>query len=191
MLSPSAEITQLLAGMKAGDAGCRSQFAAAVYGELKRMAGAQMRLERRGHTLQPSALVNELFLRMLGRSGAEWENRAHFFSTAASTMRRILIDHARGRRAKKRDGALQRVELDHGLGFEEDPGSERLIALDSALNALAALDARQARIVELRFFAGLTAEETADAMGVSSRTVKREWAMARAWLHGRINGATP
>src|SRR5215212_7500403 len=112
LMEPSAEITRLLAGMNAGDDKCRSRFVNAVYAELKRMAGAQLRLERAGHTLQPSALVHELYLRMVGRQGVAWENRAHFFTAAASNMRRILIDHARTKRAKKRDGALQRVDLD-------------------------------------------------------------------------------
>jgi len=186
------DITKLLAGMRAGEADARERFADAVYLELKKIARQQLRSERPGHSVQASALVNELYVRMLGRESAGWENRAHFFSAAASNMRRILIDQARARKAQKRGGDRGRVDLDEQLqvaGEATDRDVEKLIALDDALEELARMDERQARIVELRFFAGLTAEEASEAMGISRRTLMREWAMARAWLHDRVNGS--
>ena len=186
------EITRLLEGMRAGDPAARERFADAVYQELKKIARQQLRGERPGHSVQASALVNELYVRMMGREGAAWENRAHFFTAAASNMRRILIDQARARRSQKRGGDLNRVDLDDQLYVSaeaDDAEAEKLIALDDALGELARMDERQARIVELRFFAGLTAEEAAEAMGISRRTVMREWSMARAWLHDRLKGA--
>jgi RNA polymerase sigma factor (TIGR02999 family) len=153
------------------------------------MAAAQMRNERPGHTLQPSALVNEAYLRLLGRTDVSWENRAHFFSTAAGTMRRILIDHARARRAQKRDGALQKIDLDAVPALFADDDAERLLAVDDALQTLAEWDARQAEVVTLKFFAGLSTEEIAAALNVSERTVKRDWRMARAWLLTRLGDA--
>lgn len=185
-----AAITRLLADMRAGHEGARERFVDAVYYELKRMARQHLRGERPGHSVQASALVNELYVRMIGREGAAWENRAHFFSVAASNMRRILIDRARTRKTGKRGGHLNRVDLDENLNVTGDAGdaeAEKLIALDDALTELARMDERQSRIVELRFFAGLTAEATAEAMGLSRRTVMREWAMARAWLYSRIH----
>ena len=191
-MDTSRDLTLLLHGMKAGDEKCHSQFVAAVYKELKAIAANQLRGERQGHSLQPSALVNELYIRMMGRDGAGWENRAHFFASAASTMRRILIDRARARRANKRDGALQRVDLDHVPNLvapARDDESDRMITLDAALTELAALDARQAKLVEMRFFTGLTFEEAAVVLGISSRTAKRDWNMARAWLLSKTSGA--
>jgi RNA polymerase sigma factor (TIGR02999 family) len=184
-------ITRLLAGMKAGEPTAKERFVEAVYLELKRMAQKQLRGERPGQSIQASALVNDLYLRMLGRDAQNWENRAHFFCAAASNLRRILIDRARRRRAHKRGGEFARVDFDEQLRVyadSDDANSERLLALDDALVELARLDERQARIVELRFFAGLTGEETAAAMNLSRRTVNREWTMARAWLHDRIQG---
>ncbi len=191
-MTSSRDLTLLLHGMKAGDEKCESQFIAAVYKELKAIAANQLRGERQGHSLQPSALVNELYIRMMGRDGAGWENRAHFFASAASTMRRILIDRARARRANKRDGALQRVDLDHVPNLvspAHGDESDRMIALDAALTELAAFDPRQAKLVEMRFFTGLTFEEAASVLGISSRTAKRDWNMARAWLLSRTSGA--
>lgn len=194
-MDTSRNLTLLLHGMKAGDEKCHAQFVAAVYKELKAIAANQLRGERQGHSLQPSALVNELYIRMMGRDGAGWENRAHFFASAASTMRRILIDRARARRANKREGALQRVDLDHVPNLvspARDDESDRMIALDAALTELAAFDPRQAKLVEMRFFTGLTFEEAASVLGISSRTAKRDWNMARAWLLSKTSGvATP
>jgi len=184
-----AAITRLLADMRAGAPAAQERFAEAVYQELKRMARNQLRNERAGQSVQASALVNDLYVRMLGAGDRDWENRAHFFSVAATNMRRILIDRARARLAQKRGGEFARVDFDEHLRVyadADDTDTERLIALDDALQELVRLDERQAQIVELRFFAGLTAEETAEAMNLSRRTVMREWAMARAWLHDRV-----
>lgn len=186
-------ITRLLAGMRAGEPTAKERFVEAVYRELKQMARNQLRGERPGQSVQASALVNDLYLRMLGRNEQDWQNRAHFFCAAASNLRRILIDRARARRAQKRGGQFARVDFDEQLRVyaeTDEAEAERLIALDEALEELARLDQRQSRIVELRFFAGLTAEETAAAMNLSRRTVMREWSMARAWLHDRIQGAS-
>jgi RNA polymerase sigma factor (TIGR02999 family) len=154
-----------------------------VYGELRRLAASYLRRERPDHTLQPTALVNEAYLRLVDQRSVSWANRAHFFGIAAQLMRRILVDHARRRQAAKR-AAVYRVTATAG-----SPSGDRapeLLALDGALSDLEKLDARQARIVELRFFAGLTVEETAEVTGVSPATVKREWRTARAWLRREI-----
>ncbi len=175
--------------MRAGEAGAKERFVEAVYLELKKLARQQLRGERAGQSLQASALVNDVYLRMLGRDGANWENRAHFFWAAAANMRRILIERARARKAQKRGGEFAHVEWNDQILFEgagAELEAERLIALDDALAVLAGLDPRQARIVELRFFVGVTAEETAEILGISRRTVMREWSMARAFLHERI-----
>ena len=158
-----------------------------VYQELRRLAAAYIRRERPGYTLQPTALVNEAYLRLLKDDPARWQNRAHFCAIAAHSMRQILIERARARDAQKRGGARARVTLD------EAPvaGGERsidLVALDEALERLAAIDPGQARLVELRFFGGLTVEETADAMDISPATVKRHWTVARAWLARELKG---
>lgn len=185
-----ADISVLLAAARTGDARCESQLFDAVYAELRRLARAQMRSERPDHTLQASALVHEAYIRMLGHFDVGWENRAHFFKTAAGTMRRILIDHARARNARKRDGALQRVALDEPLAWTTDEDASRLVMLNDALEKLAGWDPRQATVVELRFFAGLSVEETAEVLGVSPKTVKRDWSLARAWLQTQIEGAS-
>jgi RNA polymerase sigma-70 factor (ECF subfamily) len=183
-----ADITGLLAAARAGDASAHSRLFDSVYKELKAIAAARLRSERGDHTLQPSALVNEAYLRFLGRGDVPWENRAHFFATAAGTMRRILIDHARGKRAGKRDGARHRVELDDAIALA-DEDVEGLITVDESLKQLAEWDPRQASVVELKVFAGLQCEEIAEALGVSERTVKRDWRMARAWLVARLKGS--
>lgn len=176
--------------MRAGNEECHSRFVAAVYSELKQMARNRMRSENAGHSLQPSDLVNEVYVRLIGRDGADWQNRAHFFTAASSTMRRILIDRARTRKAKKREGDLKRVDFDKipELGTL-DADADRLILLDSALEELNEFDPRQAKIVEMRFFAGMTFEEVADVLQLSSRTVKRDWAIARAWLQSKTSAA--
>jgi len=184
----TANISALLAGARGGDAVCEGRLFEAVYAELKRMAAAQLRHERADHTLQPSALVNEAYIRMLGAADAGWDNRAHFFTTAAGVMRRILVDHARKRRADKRDGKLQRVDLDWEPLAVADHDVEQVIAIDEALDKLAGWDQRQAKVVELRYFAGFDVVETARILGVSEKTVKRDWSMARAWLHSQLEG---
>lgn len=176
------EISALLAGARTGDSACESRLFEAVYAELRRMAAGQLRNERDDHTLQPSALVNEAYIRLLGAAEIGWDNRAHFFKTAAGVMRNILVDHARAKRARKRDGRLQRVELDWEPAAFADNDIERVIAVDDALRKLAAWDERQAKVVELRYFAGFDVVETADILGVSEKTVKRDWSMAKAWL---------
>jgi RNA polymerase sigma factor (TIGR02999 family) len=161
-----------------------------VYQELRRLAASYLRRERPGQTLQPTALVHEAYLRLMKDRPDRWQNRAHFCAIAAHSMRQILIERARARGALKRGGAQPRVTLDEGLVA----GGERsfdLVALDEALERLAAIDPEQARLVELRFFGGLTVEETADAMNISPATVKRHWAVARAWLARELEGNSP
>ena len=183
-----ADITGLLAAARGGDVSAQGRLFDSVYRELKILAAARLRGERADHTLQPSALVNEAYIRFLGRTDVPWENRAHFFATAAGTMRRILIDHARARRADKRDGALHRVELDDAIALA-DQDVEGLIAVDEALRELAEWDERQATVVNLKVFAGLQCEEIAEALKISERTVKRDWRTARAWLITRLKGS--
>ena len=177
------DITALLKDWSGGDREALERLMPAVYGELKRLASSYLRSERPDHTLQPTALVHEAFLRLQGQRSVEWSNRAHFFGIAARIMRRILVDHARRRRAAKRDGAALRLTLADAGPNDRAP---ELIALDSALTSLEQLDPQQARVVELRFFGGLTVEETAEAAGISTATVKREWRTARAWLRREI-----
>ncbi|MBL8764277.1 MAG: RNA polymerase subunit sigma [Phycisphaerae bacterium] len=172
-----------------GDREAWDRLAPRIYEELHRIAGAAMGNERRDHTLQPTALVHEAFVRLTGSTGSAWNNRAHFFGAAAKTMRRILIEHARRRGALKRGGgAGERVPLDQVLVDFESTGTD-LLALDAALARLAEFDAERARLVELRFFGGMTVEQTALAMGVSPSSVERGWRVARAWLLAEIAGA--
>jgi len=161
-----------------------------VYQELRRLAAAYLRRERPGQTLQPTALVHEAYLRLMKDRPDRWQNRAHFCAIAAHSMRQILIEKARARGAAKRGGARPRVTLDEGL-VGTDERSIDLVALDEALERLAAIDAEQARLVELRFFGGLTVEETAEALGISPATVKRHWTVARAWLARELSGSPP
>lgn len=181
----SSDITLLLEQAGSGDLDVERQLFEALHGELRRLAGYQMRKERANHTLQATALVNDAYLRLVGARPVAWESRVHFLNAASQVMRRILIDHARAAQSVKRPGARQRVELDDAIpGVVTEP--ETVLAVDTALTKLARLDARQARIVELRYFGGLSVEETAKAAGVSEKTVKRDWAMARAWLEGEL-----
>lgn len=181
-MSPSSQkITQLLVDWRNGDPEALDRLVPLVYDELRRMANYYMRNERRGHTLQTSALVNEAYLRLVDHEKIDWQNRAHFFGVAAQAMRRILVDHARTRNMQKRGGGAERVSLDEAMTFSADRAAE-LIALDDALGALERLDARKCRVVELRYFGGLTVEETAAALDISTATVSREWEAARAWL---------
>jgi RNA polymerase sigma factor (TIGR02999 family) len=189
-MTPDPNITQLLAHVQNGDREAERQLMEAVYEELHRLAAGYMRRERPDHTLQASALVNEAYVRLIGNGPVSWESRAHFFVTAAQTMRRVLIDHARRHVAEKRGGAGVRIDLNENIAAVENTESGRMLDLDRALTRLASLDARQARVVELRFFAGLTVEQTAEVMAISEKTVKRDWAVARAWLEGEIRGAS-
>jgi RNA polymerase sigma factor (TIGR02999 family) len=189
-MTPDPNITQLLAHVQNGDLEAERQLMEAVYEELHRLAAGYMRRERPDHTLQASALVNEAYVRLIGNGPVSWESRAHFFVTAAQTMRRVLIDHARRHVAEKRGGAGVRIDLNENIAAVENTESGRMLDLDRALTRLASLDARQARVVELRFFAGLTVEQTAEVMAISEKTVKRDWAVARAWLEGEIRGSS-
>ena len=176
-----SETTQLLRAWASGDQGALEQLTPRVYDELRRIAGHFMQDERPGRTIQTTALVHEAYLKLIDVTNVDWQHRAHFFAVSAQIMRHILLDRARRRVAAKRGGAAPRVNLDE----VPDIGSGRareLVALDDALNALAKVDPRKARVIELRFFAGLSVEETAEVLKVSSDTVKRDWRLARAWL---------
>ena len=186
-MAAHAEITTLLAAIKQGDACAESRLAEMVYGELRAIAGHHMRRERRDHTLQTTALVHEAYLRLVRDQAMDWQGRAHFFATASVVMRRILVDYARQRAAEKRPAAKVRVELNDWHAAERPP-MEQMLILDEALRQLAQMDPRQARIVEMRYFGGLTEEETAAVLGISVRTVKRDWSSARAWLLGQLGG---
>jgi RNA polymerase sigma factor (TIGR02999 family) len=186
MTSAPGDITQLLAEARQGNAGAESRLVEIVYRQLHSMARRYMTGERPDHTLQPTVLVHDAFLRLVRSGTGEWSSRTHFFSVAAVVMRRILIDHAREVRAAKRGGG-GKLSLDAGI-FIGDEMSEDLIALDEALGRLAQLDSRQSRVVELRFFAGLSEEEIAALLDITPRTVRRDWKTARAWLHSQIAG---
>lgn len=177
----SSEITNLLARLNSGQPDVSARLIALVYPELHAIAGRAMRRERPDHTLQATVLVHEAYLRLVGQSGIRWENRAQFFGFAASVMRRVLVDYAREHRALKRGGAAAKVTLDDALLVTEDH-MDRVLMIDDSLRKLAAVDPDQSRVVELRFFAGMNVEETAEALGVSTATVKREWSHAKAWL---------
>jgi len=190
--SPAGEVTRPLQAWRQGDRDALEKLIPLVYGDLHRMARRHLGRERPGHTLQPTAIVNEVYLRLVGGDGGggrEWQNRAHFFGAAARSMRRILVDHARARSAKKRGGQGAATLLDTTVMVE--PRSVDVIAVDDALERLSALDAEQARVVELRFFAGLTEDETAEALGISTRTVHRKWLSAKAYLHRELTASSP
>lgn len=181
------EVTSLLRAWSDGDPQAAERLIPMVYAELRRQAARCLRRERRDHTLRPTALVHEAYLRLLGSPEQTWQNRLHFFAVAARVMRHVLVDHARGHRAGKRGGSWCRVPLEAETVAVAGPAVD-LLALEAALDELASLDADQARLVELRFFAGLDVEETALVLGVSARTVKRGWRSAKAWLYHRIQG---
>jgi len=180
------EVTELLRAWRQGDDAALDRLVPLVHAELRRVARSHIRREGPGHTLQATALVHEVYLRLVGLDRLTLNDRTHLFAVAATLMRQILVDHARRKRADKRGGAVTMMSLD-----EVTPVSQTsivdVLALDQALDALSARDARQCRVVELRFFAGLSIDETAQAIGVSAATVEREWAMARAWLHRRLS----
>jgi RNA polymerase sigma-70 factor (ECF subfamily) len=182
--SPEA-VTSLLQAWSQGDVRARDELFPLVYGELRRRASAHMRRERRDHTLRPTALVNEAYLRLVGQRSAEWQNRSQFFGVASQMMRRILVDHGRAAAASKRPRPGLRVTLDDALAAV-GPRELDLVRLDQALDELAALDERRSRVVELRFFGGLSLEETAELLDVSLATVNRDWRLAKAWLHQRL-----
>lgn len=184
--APPHAVTRLLLDWSNGDEAALKQLMPLVYDELRRVASRRLRDERRDHTLQPTALVHEAYLKLIGQRSVRWQNRAHFFGVASELIRRIAVDHARRRHAAKRGGGVQTVWL-----AADVPGVERnvdVLALDAALGKLGGLDPRQARVVELRFFGGLDVEETAEVLGISTATVKREWRTARAWLYQEIHG---
>jgi RNA polymerase sigma-70 factor (ECF subfamily) len=184
--APSPEaLTGLLQAWSRGDVTARDQLLPLVYAELRRRAAGYLRREQRGHTLQPTALVHEAYIRLSGQN-AGWKNRAQFFAVSSQIMRRILVDHARARRAAKRPGRRMQVTLVEEEAVASGPRELDLIALDEALDQLAAADPRQAQMVELRFFGGLTHEEVASVLGVSLATVNREWRLAKAWLYQRV-----
>jgi RNA polymerase sigma factor (TIGR02999 family) len=183
-------ITALLARAKGGQAAALDELVPLVYAELRRIAGRYMRRERPGQSLQATALVHEAYIRLLKDEDLSFENRAHFLGIAARAMRQILVEHARARDADKRGGERRRITLNEGIASDQ-PADVDLLALDQALERLAARDAGRARVVELRFFGGLTNEETAAALGVSPATVKRAWVVARAWLFRELSGQAP
>lgn len=185
MTSP-ASITQLLIKWRHGDQAALDELLPQVYGELRRLANYYLRRERPDHTLQPTALVHEAYLRLVDATGIDWQNRAHFFGIAAVRMRHILVEHARSRQAAKRGGGEYRLSLGEADQLAEKR-DVNLLALDDALQRLEGLDAQKARVVELRYFGGLTIEETAEVLQVSPATVKRDWSMARAWLRSELS----
>ena len=180
-------VTQLLAAWGEGDRAALDQLTPLVHGELRRLARQYMSRERRGHTLQTTALVNEAYLRLVEQRQARWQNRAHFFAIAAQQMRRILVDYARRRLYQKRGGGALQVSLAEAESLPDGRGPD-LVALDEALNSLAEFDPRRSRVVELKFFAGLTNRETAEVLKVSTETVERDWTIARAWLRKTLKG---
>ena len=184
MEAPDGEVTILLRAMKSGDESAAGRLLPLVYSELHRLARHYMQRERSDHTLQPTALINEAYLR-LAHGDVDWQSRQHFIGVAATVMRRVLVDHARAHNAPMRGGDRQKVELDEGLAFSDERSSE-VLALHDALNRLEEVNPRQARVVELRYFAGLSVEEAAAVLEVSPRSIKRDWALARLWLFREI-----
>ena len=179
-------VTTLLSRMRAGDAGARDLVVPLVYDELRRLAAAYLRHERPNHTLQPTALVHEAYVKLVGQRDVAWQNRAHFMGVAAIVMRRLLVNHARDRAAAKRGDGVVPESLTV-VGDVPGQSPVDLLALDTALDKLAALDERKCRVVELKFFTGLTTEETAEAVGASVATVERDWSFARAWLFDQLS----
>lgn len=179
------EITELLHGWQGGDRAALDALVPVVYKELRRLAHCELRKERPDHTLQSAALVHEAYFRLVGHDLPQWESRTHFFAIAAQLMRQILVDYARRRRASKRGRGVCMLTLDDAVALPRRKDVD-VVAVDDALNALAEIDPRQSRVVELRFFAGLSLEETSEAMGIGTATVQRDWTAARAWLHREI-----
>ena len=184
--SPSKEVTNLLVEWKQGNKEAMDMLTPLVYNELRRLAERYLRNERSAQTLQPTALVHEAYLRLVAQNMPDWESRAHFFGVAAHLMRQILVDHARKHRSAKRGGGAEKLNIDEIVGLGVDRPTD-IIALDDSLKALAEIDERKARVIELRFFGGLSVEETAVALGVSAATVGREQRLAEAWLHRELS----
>jgi RNA polymerase sigma factor (TIGR02999 family) len=184
--SPPGDVTRLLLAWRQGDDGALEELIPLVYGELHRIAERYLRHERPGHTLQPTAIVNETYLRLLARQDEDWKNRTHFFAVAAQSMRRILVEHARARQAKKRGGRGSRWLLD--TVATTDPPAIDVLAVDEALVRLSAIDPQQGRVVELRFFGGLTEDQAAEVLGVTPRTIRRKWTLAKAFLYRELSG---
>ena len=191
MSDPAGQVTLWLTELREGNQEAANQLMPLIYSELRRMAGSYMQRERPGHTLQATALVNEVYMRLSGGEPVPWQNRAHFFAIAAHGMREVLLDYARRHSAGKRGGKdALKVEIDaEVLGVS--PKIENVIAIDEALQRLAQIDPRQSRLIELRFFAGLNVEEAAEVMSVSPATIKREWRSAKAWLHRELATSRP
>ena len=186
MSAPDGQVTLLLTELREGNQEAANRLMPLIYSELRRMAGSFMQRERPGHTLQATALVNEVYMRLAGGATVPWQNRAHFFGIAAHAMREVLLDYARRHVAGKRGGKdAQKVDIDVELRGVS-PKIENVIVIDEALQRLERIDPRQSRLIELRFFAGLSVEETAEVMGVSPVTIKREWRSAKAWLHREL-----
>ena len=183
------QVTQLLNDWSSGDQTARDRLMTLVYDELHRLAHQYMKRESPGHTLQTSALVNEAFVKLVDQRNVRWQNRAHFFGIAAQLMRRILVDYARGRQTSKRGGGLHAVSFDDALYVSAQRGAE-VVAVHEALEQLAKFDPRKGQIVELRFFGGLSIDETAEILGVSPGTVMRDWTLAKAWLHREMTSET-
>ena len=188
-MGPNANVTALLAAWGDGDETARARLIDAVYDELRRLARGHLRVERSDHSLTPTALVHEAYLKLIDQRHVRWQNRAHFFAIAAHVMRRVLVDHARSRGAVKRDGG-QRMPL-QDVEAAADPLDVDVLDLDAALHKLSMLDPRQSELVELRFFGGLTVDEAAAVVGVAPATVDRDWALARAWLFRELRGDRP
>ncbi len=186
MTDERATVTELLVRFQKGDGVALKELFPIVYDELRRIAAGYMKRENPGHTLQATALVNEAYFRLVDQKAVHWQNRAHFYGVAAQIMRRILCDHARARHAEKRGGDAAKLSLDEALGLGVDDGTPDLIALDVALTRLAGISERQAKVVEMRFFAGLSVEEVAEALNTSPATIKRDWTFAKAWLHKEL-----
>ena len=185
MSTERGDVTELLIEIRSGNREAEAKLIPLVYSQLRRLAGYYLRGERPNHTLQPTALVHEAYLRLTRFHDVDWQSRSHFFATAASVMRRILVDHARAQLARKREAFNNAISLDETL-ILSPARSSQLVALDDALNRLSKLDLRRSKIVELRFFGGLSEEETALLLGISARTVKRDWRIAKAWLYNEI-----
>ncbi len=183
--SAPEDVTQLLIEMRAGSGEAEAKVLELVYRELRRIAASCLRKERPDHSLQATALVHEAYIRIARPKGIEWRNRAHFFAVAARVMRGVLVDYARARKASKRGGAPVRIDLPESM-MVSDHRNAQVLGVDEALTRLAQFDARQSQIVEMRFFGGLTEEEIAEVLGLSVRTVKRDWSLARAWLYGEL-----
>lgn len=187
-MSSRSDVTELLKKAQAGDRDSLDGILPMVYDELRAVARRQLALERSDHTLQPTALVHEAYIRLLEQTKVDWQNRLHFFSIASQMMRRILVNYAVERNAKKRGDGATKVQLDDAASFGKSDETLDIVLLDQVLESLAKLDERQARIVELRFFGGMTIEETAAVLKISPATVKREWQMAKAWLQVQMQG---